>query len=47
MAGDKEDGANREVHQFTLTARFDDPPSEMIETVPLFSAASGGEIIVP
>jgi len=42
-----EDGANREVHQFTLNARFDDPPGEMIETVPLFSAASGGEVIVP
>ena len=42
-----EDGADREVHQFTLNARFEDPPSEMIETVPLFSAASGGEIIVP
>ncbi len=40
-----EDGATRQVHQFTLNARFENPPSELIETVPLFSAASGGEIV--
>ncbi len=40
-----EDGATRQVHQFTLNARFENPPSELVETVPLFSAASGGEIV--
>lgn len=36
---------DREVHQFTLDAAFEDPPQELIETVPLFSASLGGGII--
>ncbi len=36
---------DREVHNFTLTAVFEDPPQELIETVPLFSGSLGGSII--
>jgi Tfp pilus assembly protein PilN len=35
----------REVHQFTLDATYEDPPSELIETVPLFSPGVGGAIV--
>ncbi|MEZ4422871.1 MAG: PilN domain-containing protein [Gemmatimonadota bacterium] len=35
----------REVHQFTLQASFDQPPPELIETVPLFSANLGGTLV--
>jgi len=35
----------REVHQFTLAAIFEDPPQELIETVPLFSGSLGSSII--
>jgi len=37
-------GGQRQVHQFTLNARYEEPPTEMIETVPLFAGAGA---IVP
>lgn len=40
-----EDGGSRQIHQFTLNARFEDPPSELIETVPLFANMQPGELV--
>ncbi|MEZ4417444.1 MAG: PilN domain-containing protein [Gemmatimonadota bacterium] len=38
-------GIQREVHQFSLEAGYEDPPTELIETVPLFSANLSGNIV--
>lgn len=38
-------GGQRQVHQFSLTARYEEPPTEMIETVPLFANAGPSEIV--
>jgi len=39
------DGGRRQVHQFTLNARFAEPPPELIETVPLCANMQPGELV--
>lgn len=40
-----EDSGERQIYQFTLNASYEEPPTEMIETVPLFANSGAGEIV--